>query len=79
MFHGFGDRLLNEVRKLAPKDIKVSAERRGGREGASRGGEGGEEKTKREREGGGGRITGRREAQDGRRRRRQKEWGKGRW
>ncbi|EPR63540.1 actin-related protein ARP1 [Toxoplasma gondii TgCatPRC2] len=23
MFHGFGDRLLNEVRKLAPKDIKI--------------------------------------------------------
>jgi len=23
MFTGFGDRLLNEVRKLAPKDIKI--------------------------------------------------------
>merc|ERR1711918_76553 len=23
MFQGFGDRLLNEVRKLAPKDIKI--------------------------------------------------------
>ncbi|OEH79227.1 actin-related protein arp1 [Cyclospora cayetanensis] len=22
-FHGFGDRLLNEVRKIAPKDIKI--------------------------------------------------------
>lgn len=23
MFQGFGERLLNEVRKLAPKDIKI--------------------------------------------------------